>query len=47
MQETAAKEKNVDQPNYINNRKDKLKLRQILWQKNGLQIMSGSVKTVQ
>ena len=33
--------------NYINNRKDRLKLRQILWQKLGLKITSGSVKIVQ
>ena len=47
MQETAAKEKTVEQPNYINNHKNKLKLPLIPEPRNGLVITSGSVKTVQ
>ena len=48
MQETAKLKKNLlNNQTYINNRKDRLKLRQILWQKHGLKTMSGSVKIVQ
>ena len=47
MQEQEAKENLSNNQNYINNRKDRLKLRQILWQKLGLKTMSGSVKIVQ
>ncbi len=36
VQETAAKEQPLNNQNYINNPKDRPKLRQILWQKHGL-----------